>query len=1060
MDTINLVNNGKPYFFRLDIAKESGQIARFTDWIKTRVSDNGKKVPIQWYDQGTVMNVHGFYPFIEGGVGKWIKDDDTGELVPSTDVVYRTWQGTPADTSDNGIAYYTLEDQFFTKQGEFVGTFGLRDDNGNNLTSVNLVFSILGNDLRLTQAKDYYIKDLENLKRKFENDGNQAVKDFNAKGNDVINKFSNDYNVKTQAAQDALVKATKDLSSYATTVETMDAQIKAKALATKPDLDQAKSDITKIVEDKTANLTNVAKANFNTIASLDQLKKDLATGAEGYWITLDTKHMYIWAGSDWTDLGSAGIGDGTVPGQTIKAESINNAQIGTISASKIFNSFSDISKAEKWGMGGTDLYVAADNAVIQLLSGKGDRGIAFPVEFTGYNWGWKNLYIDFNYYFTKKVDNYVSVYVMRDDNTILLDQELWVGKKMSDYVHVCIPAAFIQNNSLSQKFKVLVACHGEPSTLDVEHFRVSDDSNNSLLPDKFKDLDLLTVKNGFNLAEAQGWQLTQGSDYFYADSTEAVFKTGDASSNKGIVLKAHITPGVTNYIQVQYGIVSAAQYGIAAFLSNGRNLNDGVFAQFGSVETNTGIHTLTYKLTPAEIIRLGINDECTLTIGGNVNALILKSATISTTRNGAGVLEAINNDDTSKKVIYGSSIHLINSANSKSIDGLKLVTPGEKYDQDNGRLDHITLYAKEKGSTSIYIGKLDQNNLLVDYKQYVLNYSAGYNEFDFLSQDIPVNNGDYVFVDCSSLGVYQPDSSHPLANTTRVQDAHHIIQGQYSGNTFYSGNFLAPFEYSVVPATSTQLAKSLNNDITTTSEKIDTIKKQVKQVAILTSPSGKKFRISVDDNGTLSATSTVPSNVQVFGNSLTGYYKTGSPALGATDPNHDWFHYFSEYVKNINPNAVVDRHTVAPWEQNATGRDVQFDQLFKPYLSQDTNLVVLQVGDNVNRDDSHATFKNDVMDLFKRVKEVSPKAKIYFVGIWFCNWPDMIDSVKAACDKYDGTFVNITDLATEENRSRIGEQVTLSDGSTTTISTGGEAIHPGNAGYKKIANRLIDSLDF
>ena len=40
MDTINLVNNGKPYFFRLDIAKESGQIARFTDWIKTRVSDN------------------------------------------------------------------------------------------------------------------------------------------------------------------------------------------------------------------------------------------------------------------------------------------------------------------------------------------------------------------------------------------------------------------------------------------------------------------------------------------------------------------------------------------------------------------------------------------------------------------------------------------------------------------------------------------------------------------------------------------------------------------------------------------------------------------------------------------------------------------------------------------------------------------------------------------------------------------------------------------------------------------------------------------------------------
>lgn len=1057
--TMTSVNNGEPYYLKADISKAGESTVSINNYIKMRVFDNGKILPVKWFDQNVVMNVNGMIPFIEGSVGQF-STDENDNIVMAPDAVYRDWQGTAANTRDGGWADYILTDQMFTEEGAFSGFIGLMDGNGRRLTSINIWFRVLGDNLLFGLTQKYYSDKIEKFIKQIQAQANDTFRDIDAQNKAAIQKLNDDYTEKTQEAQNALTKATSDLNSFGAAVKTMDAQIKGQALATKPDLEQAKSDITKIVEDKTANLEKVAKANFSTVASLDQLKKDHATGADGYWITLDTKHMYIWSGSDWTDLGSAGIGDGTVPGKSIKDKSINNTQIGTISAAKVFNTYSDIIKAEKWGIGGTELYVEADNAVIQLLSGNGDRGITFPVNFNGYNWGWKNLYIDFNYYFTKANDNYVSVYVLREDNT-LINKELWNGSKTSDFVHICIPAAFIQNNSLSQNFKVLVACHGGPSTFDVEHFRVSDDSNNSLLPDKFKDLDLLTVKNGFNLAEAQGWNLTQGSDYFYADSTEAIFKTGDASSNKGIVLKAHITPGVTNYVQVQYGIVSAAQYGIAAFLSNGRNLNDGVFAQFGAVETNTGIHTLTYELTPAEIIRLGINDECTLTIGGNVNALILKSATISTTRNGAGVLEAINNDDTSKKVIYGSSIHLLNSANSKSIDGLKLVTPGEKYDQDNGRLDHITLYAKEKGSTSIYIGKLDQNNLLVDYKQYALNYSAGYNEFDFLSQDIPVNNGDYVFIDCSNLGVYQPDSSHPLANTTRVQDAHHIIQGQYSGNTFYSGDFLAPFEYSVVPATSAQLAKSLNNDITTTSEKVDTIKKQVKQVAVLTSPSGKKFRISVDDNGTLSATSTIPSNVQVFGNSLTGYYKTGSPALGATDPNHDWFHYFSEYVKNINPSAVVDRHTVAPWEQNATGRDVQFDQLFKPYLSQDTNLVVLQVGDNVNRDDSHATFKNDVMDLFKRVKEVSPKAKIYFVGIWFCNWPDMIDSVKAACDKYDGTFISITDLAkSEENKSRIGEQVTLSDGSTTTISTDGEAIHPGNAGYKKIADRLIDSLDF
>ena len=1052
------VNNGEPYYLKADISKAGESTASINDYIKMRVFDNGKILPVKWFDQNVVMNVNGMIPFIEGSVGQF-STDDNDNIIMAPDAVHRDWQGTAANTRDGGWADYILTDQMFTEEGAFSGYIGLMDGNGRRLTSINIWFKVLGDNLIFGLTKKYYSDKIEKFIRQMQAKANDAFRDFNEQGAAAIQKLNDDYTARTQEAQNALTKATSDLNGYAVTVENMDSQIKAKALATKPDLDQAKSDITKIVEDKTANLEKVAKANFNTIASLDQLKKDHATGADGYWITLDTKHMYIWSGSDWIDLGTAGIGNGTVPGQTIKNKSIFNPQVGTINTSKVLNSYADISGATKWGISESQIFIDGDNAVV-TSDKAGDRGIIFPINFTGYNFGSNNLYIDFSYYFTDPKDNYFNVYIMREDDT-LIDPEICTVTNAAGVARICITSDFIKKNSLNQLFKVLVAIHGGSGVFDIQYFRVSEDPNNSLFPEKIKNLDLLTVPNGFNIAKAQGWQLTQGQDVFYADSTEAVFKTGDANSNKGIVLKAHITPGVTNYIQVQYGIVSTVQYGIAAFLSNGRDLNDGVFAQFGSVETNTGIHTLTYELTPAEIIRLGINDECTLTIGGQINALILRSAKISTTRNGAGVLEAVNARDISDKVVYGSSIHLLKSANSKTVDGLKLVTPGEKYNQENGRLEHITLYAKEKGSTSIYIGKLDQNNLLVDFKQYGLKYSAGYNEFDFLDQDIPVNNGDYVFIDCSNLGVYQPDSSHPLANATRVQDAHHVIQGQYSGNTFYSGDFLAPFEYSVVPANSIQLAKSLNKTISANSEKVDSIKKQVKQVAVLTSPSGRKFRISVDDNGRLSAVSTIPTNVQVFGNSLTGYYKTGSPALGATDPDHDWFHYFSEYVKNINPNATVNRHTVAPWEQNATGRDVQFDQLFKPYLSQDTDLVVLQVGDNVNREDSHATFKNDVMDLFKRVKEVSPKAKIYFVGIWFCNWPDMIDSVKAACNKYDGTFVNITDLATsEENKSRIGEKVTLSDGSTTTITSEGEAIHPGNAGYKKIADRIIDSLDF
>lgn len=306
MDTINLVNNGKPYFFRLDIAKESGQIARFTDWIKTRVSDNGKKVPIQWYDQGAVMNVHGFYPFIEGGVGKWIKDDDTGELVPSTDVVYRTWQGTPADTSDNGIAYYTLEDQFFTKQGEFVGTFGLRDDNGNNLTSVNLVFSILGNDLRLTQAKDYYIKDLENLKNDFQNQTNQAIQDAQQKTYGAIAEIKNNINQSVQTSRENLdalngeIRANRaEQANISQHLAGTQQQIANYDIVTRPEFQNGMDTMNNAINSRLSQM----KTNPIAVADAGELTKNHPNGADGIFITADTGHKWVYLYGAWKDCG-------------------------------------------------------------------------------------------------------------------------------------------------------------------------------------------------------------------------------------------------------------------------------------------------------------------------------------------------------------------------------------------------------------------------------------------------------------------------------------------------------------------------------------------------------------------------------------------------------------------------------------------------------------------------------------------------------------------------------------------------------------------------------------
>ena len=177
MSNFNAINNGGvPYYFPADIAKEGQQYARFSNWLKTRVNDNGKKVPVKWYDQGRVMNVNGLTPFIQGMVGHFTTDEND-ELMPSSDVVSRDWQGSPADVTDGGLAFYTLEDQFFCQAGQFKGVFGLRDNNGNVYTSVNIIFEILGNDLRIGETTKYYSSELEKMKARFSNDTQQVIKD-------------------------------------------------------------------------------------------------------------------------------------------------------------------------------------------------------------------------------------------------------------------------------------------------------------------------------------------------------------------------------------------------------------------------------------------------------------------------------------------------------------------------------------------------------------------------------------------------------------------------------------------------------------------------------------------------------------------------------------------------------------------------------------------------------------------------------------------------------------------------------------------------------------------
>ena len=299
MNNLNSINNsGVPYYFPADIAKEGGQYVRISNFFKTRVGDNGKVLPFKWYDQGRVMNVHGYIPFIQGLIGKF-STDDNDEVIMASDASYREWQGSTANAHDGGFIDYILEDQMFPQEGIFKGHFGLKDGNGNVLTSVNIIFEVLGNDLRVGETVKYYLSDLENLKNQYKAQGEQAVKDFNAK---IESGTEND-----RQALDALrasIQANRDeqenLSQH---LAGMQQQIATNDIVTRAEYKKLDAKIT----DRLANM-NLSPRYYDNEADM---RAKNPKGSSDLCVTVDTGHkwLYNFDSNNWTDLGDFSYAD-------------------------------------------------------------------------------------------------------------------------------------------------------------------------------------------------------------------------------------------------------------------------------------------------------------------------------------------------------------------------------------------------------------------------------------------------------------------------------------------------------------------------------------------------------------------------------------------------------------------------------------------------------------------------------------------------------------------------------------------------------------------------------
>ncbi|WP_282806427.1 metallophosphoesterase family protein [Lactobacillus isalae] len=292
--TMTSVNNGEPYYLKVDISKAGESAVSINNYIKMRVFDNGKILPVKWFDQNVVMNVNGMIPFIEGSVGQW-STDDNDNIVMAPDAVHRDWQGSAANTRDGGWADYILTDQMFTEEGIFYGFIGLMDGNGRRLTSINIWFRVLGDNLIFGLTQKYYSNKIEKFIRQMQAKGDQAVAD-------LYEKYKN----KAQKSEDTLDSIQKNL-------DTIDASFKSAATSAKAIQDRIDSEdiVTNArFDDVTKGLTKNITAKLSEISSTipwlknsEAIEEKYPNGYSGAVIAADTMHKWLYYDGRWNDAG-------------------------------------------------------------------------------------------------------------------------------------------------------------------------------------------------------------------------------------------------------------------------------------------------------------------------------------------------------------------------------------------------------------------------------------------------------------------------------------------------------------------------------------------------------------------------------------------------------------------------------------------------------------------------------------------------------------------------------------------------------------------------------------
>lgn len=448
-----------------------------------------------------------------------------------------------------------------------------------------------------------------------------------------------------------------------------------------------------------------------------------------------------------------------------------------------------------------------------------------------------------------------------------------------------------------------------------------------------------------------------------------------------------------------------------------------------------------------------ISDEPTKVIQGGLS----KASLLKNLDYGSYALEStvnfLSNDNSNTR--FGLKIDGIDSTQKTTVDNLAYMSPVDTWTKTKGFIDSVDVYVKDAGTYNFAIGNIDQNQLIVSPRTFTKELSSGYNSLSLRYENIPIYYGEQLFFESKDNTVYAPKGEQNL-----IQDAQHTTSNAgYSGKIMYRTNNAIPFTYVVAEESANEKVEDLKR----TTDKLEPIVSELeifKRTPMVTSPNGTKFRLLVDNNGNLSTISNIPKRVVVFGNSILSHGWLQGIGMAASSKDKDYFTLVKNYILSKNPSAVVERGNGASWESEPDTRRQTFENQMMLTLKPDTDIVILQFGDNLNTDEKRKNLETDIPNLISWIRNASPNALIYWVGMHY-GWQDFVDRLKRICAPLDVTFVDIYKFSKDPKyKSYVGAIIDLPDGTKYTVTDPGVASHPGDLGHQAIADEIIKNFLF